>query len=69
MKLVNFLSNRKGESYVDTAGKILIAVAIAVILIAGLSALWSSDILPAVKNKVVEIFNKVTPNAGSEYTG
>ena len=51
------LANRSGESYVDTAVKILIAVVIGALLLAGLYALFGDTVMPAVTQRVMEMFN------------
>ncbi len=45
------------ESYVDTGVKILIAVVIGALLLAGLYALFNSTIMPKVTEKVEGLFN------------
>ncbi len=45
------------ESYVDTGVKILIAVVIGALLLAGLYALFNSTIMPRVTEKVEGLFN------------
>ena len=51
------LAGNSGEGYVDTGVKILIAVVIGALLLAGLYALFNSTIMPAVEDKVVDLFN------------
>ena len=45
------------ESYVDTGVKILIAVVIGALLLAGLYALFNDTIMPTVTSKVEGLFN------------
>ncbi len=45
------------EGYVDSGVKILIAVVIGALLLAGLYALFNSTIMPTVTQKVQELFN------------
>ncbi len=51
------LTNRRAESYVDTGVKILIAVVIGALLLAGLYTLFNSTIIPTVTKKVTDLFN------------
>ena len=51
------LANNRGEGYVDTGVKILIAVVIGALLLAGLYTLFNSTIMPTVTSKVTELFN------------
>lgn len=51
------LMERKGENYVDTAVKILIAVVIGALLLAGLYALFDDVVMPTLTTKVQEMFN------------
>ena len=45
------------QGYVDTGVKILIAVVIGALLLAGLYALFNTTIMPTVKQKVEGLFN------------
>ena len=51
------LTNTRGEGYVDTGVKILIAVVIGTLLLAGLYTLFNTTIMPTVTTKVTELFN------------
>ena len=51
------LTNNRGEGYVDTGVKILIAVVIGALLLAGLYTLFNTTIMPTVTTKVTELFN------------
>ena len=51
------LANNRGEGYVDTGVKILIAVVIGALLLAGLYTLFNTTIMPTVTSKVTELFN------------
>lgn len=46
-----------GEGYVDTAVKIIIAVVIGALLMAGLVALFNTVIMPRVNTEVEDLFN------------
>lgn len=46
-----------GEGYVDTAVKILIAVVLGALLLAGLYALFKDTVLPTLVQRVQEMFN------------
>ena len=51
------LANNRGEGYVDTGVKILIAVVIGALLLAGLYTLFNTTIMPTVTTKVTELFS------------
>ena len=51
------VSNIKAEGYVDSGVKILIAVVIGALLLAGLYALFGDVIMPTVTKKVQDLFN------------
>ena len=51
------VSNIKAEGYVDSGVKILIAVVIGALLLAGLYALFNTTIMPTVTSKVQDLFN------------
>ena len=51
------LVNTRGEGYVDTGVKILIAVVIGALLLAGLYTLFNTTIMPTVTSKVTELFS------------
>lgn len=53
----SLLTSIRGEGYVDTGLKILIAVVIGALLLAGLYALFGDTILPTLEKKVKELFN------------
>ena len=55
--LKRVLINRSGESYVDTAVKILIAVVIGALVLAGLYALFGETVMPMVTQRVRDMFN------------
>lgn len=49
--------NVKAEGYVDSGVKILIAVVIGALLLAGLYTLFNSTIMPTATQKVKDLFN------------
>ena len=51
------ITSNKGEGYVDSGVKILIAVVIGALLLAGLYALFNTTIMPTVTQKIQELFN------------
>ena len=51
------ITTKKAEGYVDSGVKILIAVVIGALLLAGLYALFNSTIMPTVTSKVTGLFN------------
>ncbi len=50
------ISNRKAEGYVDSGVKILIAVVIGALLLAGLYTLFYGTIMPTVTSKIQALF-------------
>ena len=56
----NALANKSAEAYVDTGVKILIAVVIGALLLAGLVALFNTVIMPRVGTEINEMFNTNT---------
>ena len=51
------LANSAGEGYVDTAIKILLAVVLGALLLAGLYALFGDTVLPTLTRRIQEMFN------------
>ena len=51
------IASKKAEGYVDSGVKILIAVVIGALLLAGLYALFNSTIMPTVSDKITSLFN------------
>ena len=51
------LDGTVAEAYVDTGVKILIAVVIGALLLAGLYTLFNTTIMPNVTSKITELFN------------
>lgn len=49
--------NKRAEGYVDSGVKILIAVVIGALLLAGLYTLFNSTIMPTVTQKITGLFN------------
>lgn len=50
-------SNNRGEGFVDTAIKILMAVVIGALLLAGLYALFGQTVLPTLVQRIQDMFN------------
>ena len=50
------VSNIKAEGYVDSGVKILIAVVIGALLLAGLYTLFNTTIMPTVTSKIQDLF-------------
>ena len=50
------LDGTVAEAYVDTGVKILIAVVIGALLLAGLYTLFNTTIMPTVSDKITELF-------------
>lgn len=53
----NAIGNIRAEGYVDSGVKILIAVVIGALLLAGLYTLFNTTIMPTVTNKITELFS------------
>ncbi len=51
------LDGTVAEAYVDTCGKILIAVVIGALLLGGLYTLFNTTIMPTVTSKIQGLFN------------
>ena len=51
------IENVKGEGYVDTGVKIIIAVVVGAVILGGLYALFSGGILPTLETKINGMFN------------
>lgn len=51
------VANIKAEGYVDSGVKILIAVVIGALLLAGLYALFNDTIMPTVTERIEELFD------------
>ncbi len=56
-RVKNALIDQKGEGYVDTAVKILIAVVLGALLLAGLYSLFNDTVLPTLVKRVKEMFD------------
>lgn len=57
LNLRNVLQSQSGEGFVDTAIKILMAVVIGALILAGLYTLFGSTILPTLTQRIKEMFN------------
>ena len=51
------IANTRGEGYVDSGVKILIAVVIGALLLTGLYTLFEDTIMPTVTTKIQNLFN------------
>ncbi len=51
------LAGSRGDGYIDTAIKILIAVVLGALLLAGLYALFGETVLPTLVQRIKEMFN------------
>lgn len=51
------MKDTKGENYVDTAVKILIAVVLGALLLAGLYALFGDVVMPTLTQRILDMFN------------
>lgn len=57
MQAKELLKSKRGENFVDSGIKILIAVVIGALLLGGLYALFGDVILPTLNQKVTNMFN------------
>ena len=57
IQAVILLTAKKGENFVDSGVKILIAVVIGALLLGGLYALFGDTIMPTVTQKVKDMFS------------
>ena len=55
-KIQNVIQDQTGENYVDVGVKILIAVVIGALLLAGLYALFGDVVMPTLE-RITEMFN------------
>lgn len=51
------MKDTNGENYVDTAVKILIAVVLGALLLAGLYALFGDVVMPTLTQRIQDMFN------------
>ena len=51
------IADRSGENFIDSAIKILMAVVIGALLLAGLYSLFSENVLPTLSRRITEMFN------------
>jgi hypothetical protein len=51
------ISSQRGEGFVDTAIKILMAVVIGALVLGGLYALFGETVLPTLKQRIQDMFN------------
>lgn len=51
------LADKRGENYVDTAVKILIAVVLGALLLAGLYALFGDVVMPTLTERIRDMFD------------
>ncbi len=56
-KMQMVLANNRGDGYIDTAVKILIAVVLGALLLAGLYALFGDVVMPTLTSKIKGMFN------------
>lgn len=57
MEVWSLIRSNQAEGFVDTAIKILMAVVIGALVLAGLYALFGDTILPTLKQRIIEMFN------------
>jgi hypothetical protein len=57
MEAQSILKSKSAEGFVDTAIKILMAVVIGALILAGLYALFGNTILPTLTQRIKDMFN------------
>lgn len=57
VKAKTALENKKGEGYVDTGVKIIIAVVVGAVILGGLYALFDNVILPTLETRIGDMFD------------
>lgn len=57
LSVKRLIHEEKAENFVDTAIKILMAVVIGALLLAGLYKLFADTVLPTLTQRVAEMFN------------
>lgn len=57
LSVKRLIHEEKAENFVDTAIKILMAVVIGALLLAGLYKLFADTVLPTLTKRVTEMFN------------
>lgn len=57
VKIQVVVKNNNGEGYIDTAVKILIAVVLGALLLAGLYALFGNVVMPTLTQRIKDMFN------------
>ena len=57
IRAITALSEKRGEGYIDTGVKILMAVVLGALLLAGLYTLFGDNILPTLTQKIKDLFN------------
>ena len=57
LSVKRLIHEEKAENFVDTAIKILMAVVIGALLLAGLYKLFADTVLPTLTQRVTEMFN------------
>lgn len=55
-RIWSVMQDRAGENYVDVGVKILIAVVIGALLLAGLYALFGDVVMPTLEQRITEMF-------------
>ena len=57
VKVKTALENKKGEGYVDTGVKIIIAVVVGAVILGGLYTLFDNVILPTLETRISDMFD------------
>ncbi len=57
VKIQKVMLDQTGENYVDVGVKILIAVVIGALLLAGLYALFGDVVMPTLEQRITDMFN------------
>lgn len=57
LKIKNFSANKKGEAYIDSGVKIIIAVVLGTLLLTTLYTLFNTNVLTNLSSKITELFS------------
>ncbi len=66
-KAIGAFDNKRGDGYVDTAVKMIVAVVIGSLLLAGLYYLFNSIVLPGLAERIQDMFS--SPGIGGSDGG
>ena len=58
---MKYLSNKKGEGYIDTGMKVLIGVVVGAVILGGFFLLFKDTLIPKTEQKINQLFNYGEP--------